>query len=132
MLKRRKHGLLATIATIAILAAPAVVQAQAENDWVTAAGHVAEDKIDALLGEPTMEMQQVFRGERFPNVVVAVDGTVLATFGSSSVRVRRSEDGGKTWGDEITIAKPGFQAGGLTVDEKSGDILAFVEAIGES
>jgi sialidase-1 len=96
--------------------------------WVTAAGHPAEDKIDALLGEPRLEMRQVFQGERFPNIVVAVDGTVLATWGSSSVRVRRSEDGGKSWGEEITIAKPGFQGGGLTVDEKRGDILAFVEA----
>ena len=110
------------------LVAPAFAESPPGGAWLTAAGHPAEDKIDALFGEPTFEMQQVFRGERFPNVAVAVDGTVLATWGSSSVRVRRSEDGGKTWGEEITIAKPGFQGGGLTVDEKSGDILAFVEA----
>ena len=97
------------------------------GQWTTAAGLPAEDKIDAFLGQPKFEMQQVFRSERFPNVAVAVDGTVLATFGSSSVRLRRSEDGGKTWGEEVTIAKPGFQAGGLTVHEKTGDVIAFSE-----
>lgn len=131
---RRVHAcLLATIASLAVpsslaFADPRPADAWVTDAWVTAAGHPAEDKIDSFLGEPKLEMQQVFRDERFPNVVVAVDGTVLATFGNSSVRARRSEDGGKTWGDPITIAKPGFQSGGLTVDEKSGGILAFVEA----
>jgi len=72
-------------------------------------------------------MTQVFKGERFPNVVVAVDGTVVVTWGSGSVRARRSEDGGKTWGPVITIAKPGFHGGGTTVDETTGHLLAFVE-----
>lgn len=122
--------LLATAAWLVFPAAPAFAESPVGGArvWLTAAGQPAEDKIDVLLGEPAFEMRQVFQGERFPNVVVAVDGTVLATWGSASVRVRRSEDGGKTWGEEITIAKPGFQGGGLTVDEKSGDILAFVEA----
>jgi len=120
--------LLATIASLVFLTASALAQAPPGGDWVTAAGHPAEGGIESFLGEPELEIQQVFRGERFPNVVVAVDGAVVATWGSSSVRARRSEDGGQTWGEEITIAKPGFQGGGLTVDEKSGEILAFVEA----
>jgi sialidase-1 len=74
-----------------------------------------------------MDTQQVFDKERFPNVVVTLKGTVLVTWGSSSVRARRSEDGGQTWGPEITIADPGFQGGGTLVDETTGDILAFVE-----
>ena len=74
-----------------------------------------------------MEMQQVFKGERFPNIVVTTKGTVLVTWGNKRVRARRSEDGGKTWSEEITIADPGFQGGGTTVDETTGDILAFVE-----
>lgn len=86
-----------------------------------------EGPIDPFLTEPVLDLQPVFDGERFPNVVVTTKGTVLATFGTSSVRARRSEDAGKTWGDVITIAKPGFQPGGLTVDETSGDIIAFVE-----
>ena len=87
-----------------------------------------EGSIKPFLGDPSMEMEQVFKTERFPNIVVTLKGTVLATFGNSSVRARRSEDGGKTWGDEIVIADPGFQGGGLTVDESTGNLLAFVEA----
>ena len=90
-------------------------------------GRKYEGDLTSFLDSPVMEMQQLFPSERFPNIAVAVDGTVLGTWGRNSVRVRRSEDGGANWGDEIVIAKPGFQGGGLTVDETSGDILAFVE-----
>jgi len=86
-----------------------------------------EGSLEPFLGPPKMEMQPVFQSERFPNIVVTRKGTVLATFGRKSVRARRSQDGGKTWGEEISIADPGFQGGGLTVDETTGDILAFVE-----
>lgn len=86
-----------------------------------------EGSIDSHLGKPTMDMQQVFADQRFPNVVVTMDGTVLATWGNRNVQVRRSEDGGITWQEPITIAEPGFQGGGTTVDENTGDILAFVE-----
>ena len=79
-------------------------------------------------GEMVMDVQQIFSDERFPNVVVALDGTVIATWGNKNYRIRRSEDGGKTWGPEMTIAHPGFQGGGAIVDEKTGDILLFVEA----
>ncbi|MEE3180304.1 MAG: sialidase family protein, partial [Planctomycetota bacterium] len=72
-----------------------------------------EGKLDAFLGEPALELGQVFRGERFPNIVVSMKGTVIATWGTSHVRARRSEDGGKTWGEEIIIQKPGFQCGGV-------------------
>ncbi|MBS3770668.1 MAG: exo-alpha-sialidase [Bacteroidales bacterium] len=75
-----------------------------------------------------LDTQKIFHEERFPNVVVATDGTVIATWGRNSVRARRSEDGGKSWGPEITIADPGFQGGGTIVDENTGDILTFVEA----
>ncbi len=128
MIQSRTELLLATIALFVILVAPIRAEEPSRGALRTAAGHPAEGGLEALLGEARFEMQQVFRGERFPNISVAVDGTVLATFGSSSVRICRSEDGGKTWGEEITIAKPGFQAGGLTVDENSGDVIAFVEA----
>ena len=87
----------------------------------------AEGPLDPFLGEPEIETQPIFEGERFPNVVVTKRGTVLATWGNKQVRARRSEDGGVTWGDEIVIANPGFQGGGTTVDETTGDILAFVE-----
>ena len=86
-----------------------------------------EGAITPFLGDPNMEIQAIFDGERFPNIVITNKGTVLATWGNSQVRARRSEDGGKTWGEEIVIAKPGFQGGGTTVDETTGNILAFVE-----
>ncbi|NNE93901.1 MAG: exo-alpha-sialidase, partial [Verrucomicrobiales bacterium] len=86
-----------------------------------------EGPLDPFLGDPKLEIQAVFEDERFPNIVLTKAGTVLATWGNKQVRARRSEDGGKTWGPEIVIANPGFQGGGTTVDENSGDILAFVE-----
>jgi sialidase-1 len=58
-------------------------------------------------GEQLFELQEVFTGERFPNVVVAMDGSVIATWGSNTYKVRRSEDGGATWGPVITVADPG-------------------------
>jgi sialidase-1 len=79
-------------------------------------------------GTECFEVEQIFFDERFPNVVVATDGTIIATWGSNHYRVRRSEDGGKSWGPEISISNPGFHGGGVTVDENTGDILLFVEA----
>lgn len=78
-------------------------------------------------GTERFNVQKIFVGERFPNVVVGTDGTVIASWGSQSYRVRRSTDGGKTWGPEITVADSGFHGGGTIVDENSGDILVFVE-----
>ena len=92
-----------------------------------AADTKSEGPLKPFLGKPRLQLQQVFKKERFPNVVVTTKGTVLVTFGNKSVVARRSEDGGKTWGKIITIAKPGFHGGGTTVDETTGDILAFVE-----
>lgn len=77
-------------------------------------------------GEPVFEVQQLFENGRFPNVVIAKNGTVLAVWGQKYVRVRRSEDGGKSWGPEIRI-RDGVATGGTIVDENSGDILVFVE-----
>ena len=90
-------------------------------------GAVTEGPLQAYLGKPKLEMTKLFDQERFPNVVVTTQGTVLVTFGSESVKARRSTDGGKSWGPPLSIATPGFHGGGTTVDETSGDILAFVE-----
>lgn len=84
-----------------------------------------EGGVAPFLGEPRFEMQSLFATDRFPTVVVATDGSVLAFW--NGVKVRRSEDGGRSWGGEIAVGK-GFMGGGVTVDEASGDILAFVEA----
>ena len=86
-----------------------------------------EGPLGPHLGSPHLDIQSLFQGERFGNIVVSMKGTVIATWGTSHVRAKRSEDGGKTWGPEIVIARPGFQTGGLTVNETNGDIIAFVE-----
>jgi len=85
-----------------------------------------EGEISPFLGDARLKINQVFKAERFPNVVVAMDGTVLASFGSSNVRVKRRRAGQTTWDDPILIGK-GIQCGGLTVDENTGDVIAFVE-----
>jgi len=74
-----------------------------------------------------MEVQELFSDQRFPNVVVAMDGSVIATWGNESYKLRRSENSGKTWGPEMIIADRGFHGGGTIVDENTGDILVFVE-----
>ena len=87
----------------------------------------AEGPLKPHLGEAKFDVQPLFTNERFGNVVVSMEGTIIATWGTSHVRARRSEDGGQTWGPDIVIAKPGFQPGGITVNEANGDIIAFVE-----
>ncbi|TKJ36536.1 MAG: glycosyl hydrolase [Planctomycetes bacterium B3_Pla] len=101
-----------------------VTGASGKNGGRTAAGHPAEGKLESFLGEPKLDIQRVHKGGRFPNIVVAVDGTVLALWGG--VKVRRSEDGGRTWGAKIMVAE-GFMGGGAIVNETNGEILAFVE-----
>ena len=86
-----------------------------------------EGVLAAFLGDPAFDKQRLFDDQRYPNVVVTTDGTVLAVWGNDGVVVRRSEDGGKTWGRAITVAKAGYHGGGTTVDDNSGDILVFVE-----
>jgi sialidase-1 len=85
----------------------------------------SEGDIKTYLGEPAMDLQRIFDQERFPNVVITPAGTVIATWGTENYVVRRSEDGGATWGQEIAVG-PGMHGGGVTVDETSGDILVFM------
>lgn len=85
--------------------------------------------------EPFFHVQQTYEGQRFPSVVVAMDGTVLAFRGQRGpVQVRRSEDGGQTWDPIIEVgggtapAGPAFTPGlmgAAVVDENSGDVLVF-------
>ena len=113
----------AALAAVVFSAAFAFAGTPRGDAGVTAARLPAEGTLEPFLGEPRFDMQQVFSGDRFPNVVVATDGTVLAVWGG--VRVRRSEDGGKTWGPEILVGK-GHMGGGVTVNEANGEIFAFV------
>ena len=56
-----------------------------------------EGPLKPHLDKPHLDIQQVFKGERFGNIVVSIKGTIIATWGTSHVRACRSEDGGKTW-----------------------------------
>lgn len=86
-----------------------------------------EARLQPFLGNARLEIQQLFEQQRFPNIVVTLAGTLLATWGSQGVSVRRSEDGGRTWCEEIVITRVGIHGGGTTVDERTGQILVFVE-----
>ncbi|MFN3167928.1 MAG: exo-alpha-sialidase [Phycisphaeraceae bacterium] len=86
-----------------------------------------EGKLAPFLGEPKLEIVDVFKGERFPNVVVTLDGTLIATWGSEHVRAKRSTDAGLTWSEDISIVKGHIHGGGTTVDETTGDILVFTD-----
>ena len=67
-------------------------------------------------GTERFEVQEIFSDERLPNIVVAKNGSVLAVWGWGNFRVRRSEDGGVTWGPEIFI-REGLNSGGAIVDD---------------
>lgn len=77
-----------------------------------------------FLGAAEFDLQEIYDEERFPNLAVTPAGTVLATWGATSFVVRRSEDGGRTWGPVIELG-PGIHAGGVIVDEATADVLAF-------
>ncbi len=87
----------------------------------------ADPGIQSFIGDPLFEKQRLFDDQRYPNVVVTNKGTVVAIWGNSGVTIRRSEDGGKSWGKPINIAEKGYNGGGAIVDTSSGDILIFVE-----
>jgi len=126
----RKHDLiLLSIAVLGVAVLGAFARnvsqgADAPKPAVTAVGLPAEGPLAPFMGKSKLDMNQVHKGGRFPNVTVAVDGTVLAVWGG--VKVRRSEDGGATWGPDIAIGS-GFMGGGVTVHETNGEVLAFVE-----
>ncbi len=91
-----------------------------------------EGLLEPFLGPPRLDVQPLFDGGRFPSVVVARDGTVLAFWGRDTLpRLRRSEDGGATWGPEIEVGDnpehAGRGLGAAVVDETSGDVMVFMD-----
>ena len=52
---------------------------------------VAQKLVADFLGEPKMEMQQIFAGERFPNIVIAKDGTYVRPVEVASLEVHAGE-----------------------------------------
>ena len=86
-----------------------------------------DEKLESYLGDPVFDKKRLFSDQRYPNVVVSKKGTVIAVWGNSGVAIRRSEDGGKSWGKPINISEKGYNGGGGIVDAGSGDMLLFVE-----
>lgn len=76
---------------------------------------------------PDLEIRDLFANVRIPKIDVATDGTVLA-FARSGNLLRRSEDGGKTWGDPQIVAE-GSQ-GTDVVDQTTGDVLIVQPSVG--
>lgn len=87
-----------------------------------------EQAVGSHLSAPELTLQPLFSTQRFPNVVVAMDGTIVATWGQDHLRSRRSCDGGKTWEPVVDIRRgDSIHGGGCLVDERSGDLLFFAE-----
>ncbi len=92
--------------------------------WMSVAAGVAGNASEQ--GQPSFEMKQLYAGQRFPSIVVALDGTVLAFRASGApIDVRRSEDGGVTWGPPIEVGGDRAHLGAAIVDERSGDVMVF-------
>ena len=72
--------------------------------------------------EPFMDTQPLFEAVRIPKIIVADDGTVLA-FSKSCRTLRRSEDGGKTFGPAREVGHDG--SGNAIVDATNGHILVL-------
>jgi sialidase-1 len=75
---------------------------------------------------PTFDSQELFRNNRFPNLVIATDGGVLAFCAQNQpLTLRRSEDGGDSWSNPIPISDHPGTMGAAVVDETTGHILVF-------
>lgn len=80
----------------------------------------------ALKNLPFFESLMIFKDERFYNVVVATDGSVMAGWGQKNCISRRREDGGAPW-ELIVYIDQGINDDGLTLDENSGNIITFIK-----
>ena len=131
---RKEIGPIAAAIAGFLLLAPGAGDAAAaatEQEPMTAAGKPAEGGLEVFLGEPRFEIQDLFAKDRFANVVVATDGTVLAFWGSEKMRMRRSDDGGASWSDPQDLPIPALFDGCVMVDENTGDILSVSLEKGE-
>lgn len=96
-----------------------------EQELLTAAGKPVEGPLDVFLGEPRFDMQVVFDdGDhvREPYLAIAVDGTLLAVRNNKK-HLRRSEDGGQSWGEIIDVSITHSDSN-MIVDENTGDIMS--------
>ncbi|GAA5221505.1 sialidase family protein [Membranihabitans marinus] len=94
---------------------------------LTAIGKPEEGALDPFMAESFFKMDVVFQDGsaklREPYLAVAVDGTILAMRNRKG-HLRRSEDGGKTWGEIIEVPF-GFLDSNFIIDENTGDIIVI-------
>lgn len=110
---------------VAAMLLPGLAAKAAEPELLTAAGKPAEGPLAVFLGEPSFDMQVVFEGGnqvREPYLAIAVDGTLLAVRNYQR-QLRRSEDGGRTWGPVIETPITHSDSN-MIVDENTGEILS--------
>jgi sialidase-1 len=101
------------------------VAESSEQELLTAAGKPAEGPLGVFLGEPQFDVQVVFDdGDhvREPYLAIAVDGTLLAVR-NNKMHLRRSEDGGRSWGNIIDVSITHSDSN-MIVDENTGDIMS--------
>jgi hypothetical protein len=117
----------ARILLAALLPLQAIPCLHAEDEILrNALGHPVEGELAAFLGDPLLQRQTVFEDQervREPYLGVALDGTLLVMRNYDKI-LRRSEDGGLTWGAEAEVPF-GFLDSNFIVDETSGDILVL-------
>ena len=101
------------------------VAKSSEQELLTAARKPAEGPVDVFLGEPFFDMQVVFdegNHVREPYLAIAVDGTLLAVRNNNK-HLRRSEDGGQSWGEIIDVPIAHSDSN-MIVDENTGNIMS--------
>ncbi|MFW6170389.1 MAG: sialidase family protein [Planctomycetota bacterium] len=110
---------------IAIFLCGGTVAESSEQGLLTAAEKPAEGPLDVFWGEPFFDMQVVFdQGDhvREPYLAIAVDGTLLAVRNNKK-HLRRSEDGGRSWGEIIDVPITHSDSN-MIVDENTGHIMS--------
>lgn len=115
---------IACLLVVAFLCSGSVAE-PSEQGLLTAAGKPVEGPLDVFLGEPFFDTQFVFDdGDhvREPYLAIAVDGTLLAVRNNKG-QLRRSEDGGKGWGDVINVSITHSDSN-MIVDENTGHIMS--------
>ncbi len=111
-----------TLLTVLLLAPLAALHAQSPQKE-TSGGYAVASRLEEFLGKPALvPMQELWKGRGGTSIVTARDGTVVAFRSSGSNQIRRSTDGGLTWGPDIAIGS-GATNGKAVVDEIKGDIL---------
>lgn len=95
------------------------------EELLTAGGKPAEGLLEVFLGEQIFDRQILFEGGksvREPYLAIALDGTLLAVRNNQG-QLRRSEDGGKTFGEIIDVPITHSDSN-MIVDENTGHILS--------